>query len=174
MAAKSKANPLYLSRGQLMVRYFFVFYYIVILKCMKDFIFCKISAVYYLCFKCKKINTLISRCSWTMKKKAKDANTFGIYYSLKTKVRVRHCNAIYDQNTIDRWTKGCIFPFPKGELGIAKTYWGVTLTFIAAKIYNALLCNCIKPKFEKILRKNQNGFQRNWSTTSQILTIIEF
>ena len=39
-----------------------------------------------------------------------------------------------------------------------------------AKIYNALLCNCIEPKIKKILRKNQNGFWRNRSTTSQILT----
>ena len=39
------------------------------------------------------------------------------------------------------------------------------------KIYNALLCNRIEPKIEKILRKNQNGFQRNQSTISQILTI---
>ena len=41
----------------------------------------------------------------------------------------------------------------------------------AAKIYNALLLNCIKPEIEKILRKNQNGFRRNRSTISQILTI---
>ena len=35
-----------------------------------------------------------------------------------------HCNAIYNQNTIDRWTKGCILPFPKkGDLGIAKNYY---------------------------------------------------
>ena len=60
------------------------FYYIVILKCMKDFIFCKITAVYYLCFKCKKTITVIPSCSWTMKKKLKDAYIFGIYYSLKT------------------------------------------------------------------------------------------
>ena len=39
------------------------------------------------------------------------------------------------------------------------------------KIYNALLCNCIEPKIEKMLMKNQNGFWRNRSTTSQILTI---
>ena len=39
-----------------------------------------------------------------------------------------------------------------------------------AKIYNALLHNNIEPKIEKIL-KNQNGFRRNRSTTSQILTI---
>ena len=38
-------------------------------------------------------------------------------------------------------------------------------------IYNALLRNYIEPKIENILRKNQNGFRRNRSTTSQILTI---
>ena len=42
---------------------------------------------------------------------------------------------------------------------------------IAAKIYNALLSNRIEPKIDNILRKNQNGFRRNRSTTSQILTI---
>ena len=85
---------------------------------------------------------------------------------------LQHCNVIYNQNTIDRWTKGCILPFPKkGDLGLAKNYWGITLTPIAVRIYNPLLRNCIEPIIEKILRKNENGFQRNWSTTSQILTI---
>ena len=52
--------------------------------------------------------------------------------------------------------------FPKkGDLGLAKNYRGITLTSIMAKIYNALLCNRIEPKIEKILRKNQNGFWRN-------------
>ena len=67
---------------------------------------------------------------------------------------------------------GCILPFPKkGDLGLAKNYRGITLTSIAAKIYNALLRNRIEPKIDIILRKNQNGFRRNRSTTSQILTI---
>ena len=84
----------------------------------------------------------------------------------------RYCNAVYNQNLIDRWMKGCIFPFPKkGDLGLAKNYRGIILTSIAAKIYNALLRNRIEPKIDNILRKNQNGFQRNRSTTSQILTI---
>ena len=83
-----------------------------------------------------------------------------------------YCNAVYNQNPIDRWTKGCILPFPKkGDLGLAKNYRGITLTSIAAKIYNALLRNRIEPKIDNILRKNQNGFRRNRSTTSQILTI---
>ena len=68
--------------------------------------------------------------------------------------------------------KGCILPFPKkGDLGLAKNYQGVTLTSIAAKIYNAPLRNRIETKIDDILRKNQNGFRRNRSTTSQILTI---
>ena len=63
-------------------------------------------------------------------------------------------------------------PFPKkGDLGLAKNYRGITLTSIAAKIYNALLRNRREPKIDNILRKNQNGFRRNRSTASQILTI---
>ena len=45
------------------------------------------------------------------------------------------------------------------------------LTSVASKNYNALLCNHMEPKIEKILKKNQNSFWKNWSTTSQILTI---
>ena len=52
----------------------------------------------------------------------------------------------------------------KGDLGLAKNYPGITLTSIAAKIYNALLRNCIEPKIDNILRKNENVFQRNRST----------
>ena len=87
-------------------------------------------------------------------------------------ILLRQCNAVYSQNRIERWMKGCNLPFPKkGDLGLAKNYRGITLTSIAAKIYNALLRNRIEPKIDNILRKNQNGFRRNRSTTSQILTI---
>ena len=87
-------------------------------------------------------------------------------------ILLRHCNAVYNQNPIDRGMKGCIHPFfKKGDLGLAKNYRGITLTSIAAKIYNALLRNRIEPKIDNILKKNQNGFRRNRSTTSQILTI---
>ena len=67
--------------------------------------------------------------------------------------------------------KGMHPPFPKkGELGLAKNYQGITLPSIVGKIYKALLRNHIEPKIEKTLRKNQNSFRRNRST-SQILTI---
>ena len=54
-------------------------------------------------------------------------------------ILLRHCNAVYNQNPIDRWMKGGILLFSeKGGLRLAKNYRGITLTFIAAKIYNAL------------------------------------
>ena len=58
-----------------------------------------------------------------------------------------------------------------GDLGLAKNYRGITLTSLAAKIYNGLLRNRKEPKIDNILRKNQNCFRRNRSTTSQMLTI---
>ena len=73
---------------------------------------------------------------------------------------------------MDRWMKGCILPFPKkGDLRLAKNYRGITLTPIAAKIYNPLQRNRIEPQIDNILKKKQNGFRRSRSTTSQILTI---
>ena len=58
-------------------------------------------------------------------------------------ILLRHCNAVYNQNTIDRWMKGRIVPFPKKfDLGLAKNYRGITLTSIAAKI---LQCPTTKP-----------------------------
>ena len=42
---------------------------------------------------------------------------------------------------------------------------------MVAKIYHALLRNRTEPKMKKILKKNQNGFRRNQSATSQILII---
>ena len=46
----------------------------------------------------------------------------------------------------------------KGDLGNTKNYRSKTLN---AKVYNALLLNHIQYEVEKILRKNQNNFQRN-------------
>ena len=66
-------------------------------------------------------------------------------------ILLRHCNAVYNQKPIDRWIEGCILPFPKkGDLGLAKNYRFITLTSIAAKIYNALLRNRIEPKIDNI------------------------
>ena len=68
-------------------------------------------------------------------------------------ILLRHCNAVYNQNLIDRWTKGCNLPFPKrGDFGLAKNYRGITVASIAAKIYNALLRNRKEPRIENIGR----------------------
>ena len=50
-------------------------------------------------------------------------------------ILLRHCNAVYNQNPIDRRMKEWIHPFSKkGDLGLAKNYWGITLTSTVAKI----------------------------------------
>ena len=83
------------------------------------------------------------------------------------------CNEVYEQNTISIWNKGCIIPLlKKGDLTYTNNYRGITLTCIAAKIYNLMLLNRIRPEVDKILRKNQHGFRTNRSTTGQIFTVI--
>ena len=59
----------------------------------------------------------------------------------------------------------------KGDLSITKNYRRITLTTIAANIYNLILLHRIRPDIYPILRKNQNGFRKNRSTTGQILII---
>ena len=61
------------------------------------------------------------------------------------------CNTVYEQNSIEKWTK-------KDDFRITKNYRGINLTGIVAKVYNSLLLNHIQSKITKILRRNQNGF----------------
>ena len=87
-------------------------------------------------------------------------------------ILLRLCNTVYCQNTMDKWTKGCILLFPKkGDFGITKNNSGINPTKIVANIYTAILFNRIRTEVWRFLRKNQNGFLRNQFTTSQILTI---
>ena len=73
-------------------------------------------------------------------------------------ILLRHCNAVYNQNPIDRWMKGCILPFhKKGNLRLAKNYWGITLTSIAAKIYNAHYETAQNPKSTTSLGKTKTA-----------------
>ena len=71
----------------------------------------------------------------------------------------------------DGWWDASSLSLKKGDVGLAKNYGSITFTSIGAKIYNALLRNRMEPKIYNILWKNQNGFRRNRSTTSQKLTI---
>ena len=49
----------------------------------------------------------------------------------------------------------------------------MTLTVIAAKVYNTQLPNRIQLEIEKILRENHNGFRRYRSTVFQIQKSVE-
>ena len=93
-------------------------------------------------------------------------------------ILLEFCNDVYSQKPIEHWSKGCILPFPKkGDLIVIDNYRGITLTFIAAKIYNTLLRERIQTTLDisyisyMILRPNQNGFRNNRSTVGQILTV---
>ena len=73
------------------------------------------------------------------------------------------------------WLKSQIIPIPKkGDLTIPTNYRGISLLPIAAKIYNKLILNRLRPKLEPILRKNQYGFRPGRSTLGQILTLRRF
>ena len=70
------------------------------------------------------------------------------------------------------WVTNDIIPLPKkGNLTLHQNYRGISLTCIAAKIYNKLLLNRIFPVLNPILRRNQNGFRKGRSTIAQILAI---
>ena len=63
------------------------------------------------------------------------------------------CNAMYKENTIEKWTKSCILPFPiKGNLRMNKNNRGISLT-----AHNAQLLNSIRPEIEKVRRKKSEG-----------------
>ena len=83
------------------------------------------------------------------------------------------CNHVL--NTFDApslWLTSNIIPLPKkGNLTLHQNYRGISLTSIAAKIYNKLLLNRIFPVLSPILRRNQNGFRRGRSTIAQILAL---
>ena len=70
---------------------------------------------------------------------------------------LRYCNAVYNQNNREMDKRlHPLFPQESWLRNCQEILWQL---------------NCIKPEIEKILRKNQNGFWRNQSTTSQILKI---
>ena len=97
---------------------------------------------------------------------------YPLKYGRQQNILLWLCNAVYKQNTIEKWTKRCILLVSKnGDLGITKNYRGIIHTAIVAMVYHAQLLSCIQPEVEKILKKNQSCFQRNRSTISQIVTL---
>jgi len=70
-----------------------------------------------------------------------------VIWHLKGEMLLSFCNSVYNKEQI-KWD--CILPFPKkGDLDLAKNYRGITLTPIAAKVYNSLLLYQIQPEICK-------------------------
>jgi exonuclease III len=86
---------------------------------------------------------------------------------------LENCNFVLNSfDAPELWLRSGIVPLPKkGNLTLHKNYRGISLTCIAAKIYNKLLLNRIFPALNPILRRNQNGFRKGRSTIAQILAL---
>ena len=69
------------------------------------------------------------------------------------------CNFAFVNNLSPSiWLESQIIPIPKkGDLTLPTNYRGISLLPIAAKLYNKLILNRLRPKIEPILRKNQNS-----------------
>ena len=82
------------------------------------------------------------------------------------------CNRTFNGDRPDIWVKSGLVPIPKkGDLGITGNYRGISLTVIAAKIYNKIILNRIRKHLDPLLRINQNGFRAGRSTLAQILAL---
>ena len=82
------------------------------------------------------------------------------------------CNRTFNGDRPNMWVKSGLVPLPKkGDLGDTGNYRGISLTVTAAKIYNKILLNRIRPYVDPLLRENQNGFRAGRSTLAQILTL---
>ena len=85
---------------------------------------------------------------------------------------LQFCNETLNGNRPDEWGLSSIVPVPKkGDLTSVDNYRGISLTQVAAKVYNRLILNRIRPEMDQILRFNQNGFRPSRSTSSQVLAL---
>ena len=70
------------------------------------------------------------------------------------------------------WSKSIINPVPKkGDPSEPHNKRGIALIQTAAKIYNRVLRNRIRPYLEPLLRTNKNWFQPGRSAVAQIFTL---
>ena len=84
----------------------------------------------------------------------------------------KFCNETYNGNRPEQWGVSGLIPIPKkGDLRSTDNYRGISLAQVAAKTYNRLLLNRIRPALDKVLRSNQNCFRQERSTTSHILAL---
>ena len=67
------------------------------------------------------------------------------------------CNKTLNGDRAEIWVKSGIIPLSKkADLGDTGNYRGISLTVVAAKIYNKLLLDRIRPHLDRLLRINQN------------------
>lgn len=70
------------------------------------------------------------------------------------------------------WSLSSIIPVPKsGDLSKPDNYRGISLICFAAKVYNRMILNRIRPAIDPHLRENQNGFREEGTTLAQILAL---
>ena len=82
------------------------------------------------------------------------------------------CNLTLNGERPPEWGLSSIVPVPKkGDLTKVDNYRGISLTQVAAKLYNRLILNRIRPEIDDKLRFNQNGFRPSRSTSSQVLAL---
>ena len=82
------------------------------------------------------------------------------------------CNETMKGNKPEALSRFPLISLPKkGDLSLPSNYRGITLSALAAKLYNTMLLNRISPHLDPILRRNQNGFRKGRSTTPQILAL---
>ena len=80
------------------------------------------------------------------------------------------CSEVYSTLSPPRqWITNVIIPLPKkGDLSLMTNYRGISLMSIAAKVYNKILLNRIRPHVDPLLRSNQAGFRPGRSCAQQI------
>ena len=83
------------------------------------------------------------------------------------------CSAVFTRKIPpSRWIRNIILPLPKKKsLYEMTTYRGITLMSIAAKVYNGILLNRIRPLVDPTLRHNQAGFRTGRSCTQQVFIL---
>ena len=71
------------------------------------------------------------------------------------------CNETMKGNKPEALSRSTIIPIPKkGDLSLTSNYRGITLSALAAKLYNTMLLNRISPHLDPVLRRNRNGFPK--------------
>ena len=82
------------------------------------------------------------------------------------------CSEVYSTLYPPRqWITNVIILLPKkGDLSLITNYRGISLISIAAKVYNKILLNRIRPHVDPLLRSNQAGFRPGRSCAQQIPT----